>query len=144
MPVGSAGMLGLTIHQLTALNELRTRTLRDEDELSAKMALLQEDVAGNPMLTLAKNSLDPPSGGGHQQNGSGGGEVRGAMEQYAQKLARVLEEADRLRIRTVREVATEILTPQQAVEMLAAGKQLHLAVHNWGKTRDRERESQRN
>lgn len=58
------------------------------------------------------------------------------MESYSAGLARLLEEADELRMSTARALATEILTPRQAVEMLVAAKQLHLAVRDWSRRKE--------
>lgn len=134
---GSGGMIQLSSYQLNRVDELHRRTLRAEEELSSRVATLQEDVADKPLLELAMES--GPHGVENGGGGVGGGRISGAMEEYERKMGRLLEEADELRLRTARELVMEILTPRQAVELLAAGKQLHLAVHNWGQNRDRER-----
>jgi hypothetical protein len=55
------------------------------------------------------------------------------MEKYRAGLARLLEEADGLRLATARELVMDILTPRQAVETLVAAKQLHLSVRDWSR-----------
>ena len=62
-------------------------------------------------------------------------EVDKALDQHEKAMVGVLEEADRLRLSILKELIG-ILTPVQAVEFLAAGKKLHLCVHEWGKRRD--------
>lgn len=61
-----------------------------------------------------------------------GGIADGKME----RLGRVLEKADDLRLRTVRNVV-EMLTPQQAVQFLIAAAELQFGVHIWGLNHDR-------
>ena len=63
------------------------------------------------------------------------GKVERALDKHDQDIVGVLEEADRLRLSTLKELLG-ILMPRQAVEFLAAGKKLHLRVHEWGKMRD--------
>ena len=59
-----------------------------------------------------------------------------ALDSYEAALSRLLVEADELRMATARALATEILTPRQAVEMLAASKHLHLSVRDWTRRRE--------
>ncbi|KAF9621311.1 hypothetical protein IFM89_019397 [Coptis chinensis] len=54
-----------------------------------------------------------------------------ALEEHALALSRVLEDADMLRLNTVKELIN-ILTPLQAVDFLAAAKKLYLSMHEWG------------
>jgi len=62
--------------------------------------------------------------------------VDAALDSYEAALSRLLVEADELRMATARALATEILTPRQAVEMLAASKHLHLSVRDWTRRRE--------
>jgi hypothetical protein len=64
--------------------------------------------------------------------------VDAALDSYEAALSRLLVEADELRMATARALATEILTPRQAVEMLAASKHLHLSVRDWTRRREAE------
>lgn len=128
------GLVGLSAAQLATVNDLHCRTLKEEDRLSAKMATLQEDVADKPLLPIATERERRRA---EVAEGSGGHEVvEAAMNEYAVKLAGMVEEADELRVATLRTLVTEILTPLQAVELLVAAKQLHLSVHQWGQRRD--------
>lgn len=68
--------------------------------------------------------------------GAADAEVDAALDSYKAALSRLLVEADELRMATARALATEILTPRQAVEMLAAGKHLHLSVRDWSRRRE--------
>lgn len=62
------------------------------------------------------------------------GEVDRALDKQATEMVGILEAADGLRLSTLKELVG-ILTPKQAVDFLAAGKKLHLCVHEWGKKR---------
>ncbi|XP_041023976.1 protein DELAY OF GERMINATION 1 [Juglans microcarpa x Juglans regia] len=90
------------------------------------MASLQEDVADHSIVGIAK---------GLSQVGEMNGEVDRALDKHEQAMVGVLEEADRLRLSTLKELIG-ILTPRQAVDFLAVSKKLHLCVHQWGKRRD--------
>ncbi|KAF9587710.1 hypothetical protein IFM89_004687 [Coptis chinensis] len=63
------------------------------------------------------------------------GDVDCALDTSALVLASILEEADKLRLKTLREIIN-ILTPLQATDFLMATMKLHLSVHEWGKRRD--------
>lgn len=143
---GGTGLLGITARQLELINDLHRRTLRDEDALSERLAILQEDIADRPLLPIVRErerATAAAMGAGGLVGrlaaaGSGGvdAEVDAAMETYKAGLARLLEEADELRLATARAMATEILTPRQAVETLVAAKQLHLSVRDWSRRRE--------
>ncbi|KAK1666985.1 hypothetical protein QYE76_055144 [Lolium multiflorum] len=153
------GLLGIKPAQLDQINDLHHRTLREEGLLTDRLATLQEDIADRPLLPIVRereraaaaaaaalaarhvgaNSNGLP--GRLEAGGSFGGvdaEVDAAMESYRAGLAKLLEEADELRLSTARALATQILTPRQAVEMLVAGKQLHLSVRDWSRRQQRE------
>ncbi|OAY83002.1 hypothetical protein ACMD2_12859 [Ananas comosus] len=153
------GLMALSARQINLVNELHCRTLREEDRLSARLATLHEDVADAPLLPLVIKDVrtsasapgSPSAGGGGNaaaaaaadggRGWSGEEAAAAAMESYAGRLAGLVEEGDRLRVATVRALTTEILRPQQAVELLVAAKQLHLTVHDWGRRRDLHRVS---
>lgn len=114
----------LSARQLAAVDELQRKTIREERSLSTRQASLQEDLLDNPIASIVM-----AAGGG------GGGSAEAALDKHGRAMAEVLEEADRLRLGTVREVV-RILTPRQAVDFLAAGKKLRLCMQEWGKKRD--------
>ncbi|GJU15973.1 DOG1-like protein 3 isoform X1 [Tanacetum coccineum] len=62
----------------------------------------------------------------------------GDLEKKIERLVKIVEKADELRMRTLKAVV-ELLTPQQAVEFLIAAAQLHFGIHRWGLNHDRER-----
>ncbi|KAJ3695743.1 hypothetical protein LUZ60_001120 [Juncus effusus] len=146
--LASMGMMGLTACQLQMVNDLHQRTLCAEDRLSSRLATIQEDVADKPLLPLIRrqqedgtiNSFASTSSSTvHVNDGDHiDGEVEMAMKTYAEGLGRLVAEADRLRVSTVRSLLTEILSPRQAVELLVTGKQLHLSLHELALKRDRQ------
>uniref|UniRef100_A0A5B7BYH6 Putative transcription factor HBP-1b(C38)-like isoform X1 n=1 Tax=Davidia involucrata TaxID=16924 RepID=A0A5B7BYH6_DAVIN len=121
------GNLGeISAHQLNLINSLHCKTIREEDKLSTRMASLQEDIADEPLVMIAKNS---------SQVGESSVDVYRALDTHALALASILVDADKLRLSTLKELM-DILTPLQAVDLLAASKKLHLSMHEWGKRRD--------
>ncbi|KAK3165498.1 hypothetical protein QOZ80_1AG0033940 [Eleusine coracana subsp. coracana] len=148
---GTGMGMGVTAAQLALVNELHRRTLRQEGALTERLATLQEDIADRPLLPIVRErereravatALGACDDGfvgrvGVAAAGPGGvvvdAEVDAAMEGYRAGLARLLAEADELRMATARALVTEILTPRQALEMLMAAKQLHLSVRDWSR-----------
>ncbi|KAK1258007.1 hypothetical protein QJS04_geneDACA012716 [Acorus gramineus] len=97
----------LSAAQLVAVNSLHGRTVMEEDKLSRKMTSLQEDMADNPLVQFAQ--------GRKKEGGGGGGEREDMVGKKVESLAGLLEEADKLRVGTMRALVEEILTPLQAV-----------------------------
>ncbi|XP_057948958.1 protein DOG1-like 3 [Malania oleifera] len=121
------GNLGeLSWNQFSQVNDLQMKTIREEDRLSVQMAGLQDEVADQPLAVLANKAV---------RVGEPNREVERALDEHARGMARILEEADELRLRTLKELIS-FLTPLQAVEFLLAAKKLHLSVREWGKSRD--------
>lgn len=118
----------LSAHQLSQINALQCKTVREEDKLSSRMASLQEDMADHPLVGMASRR------GGSEEDGDRA-IVDRAIEDRVGALSSILVDADKLRVGTVRELV-DVLTPLQAVDLLIAAKQLHLSVHEWGKRRD--------
>ncbi|KAJ9671434.1 hypothetical protein PVL29_025239 [Vitis rotundifolia] len=111
--------------QLISINALHGRVVREEDQLSSRMASMQEDTADEPLSIIAKKL---------RTVGEYSRTVNSAIETHSQALASVLEEADKLRLSTFKGLQ-EILTPLQAAHFLVASKKLHLSMHEWGKQR---------
>ncbi|CAI0476038.1 unnamed protein product [Linum tenue] len=115
--------------QMNVINELHMRTVREEEKLTSQLASLQEDVADNPICRVVAAAT---AAGGRPR---GGREVDRALEGYDRGMVRLLKEADKLRMNTLKEIIG-VLTPIQAVDFLATGKSLHLTLHEWGKHKD--------
>ncbi|KAL5989690.1 hypothetical protein ACLOJK_010583 [Asimina triloba] len=120
------GNLGeLTAKQLEAIDGLHRRTVEEEDMLSSRLASIQEDVSEEPLVRMASER-------GREWSAT---ESNRAVEMHSAGLARLVVDADELRIRTAKDLV-EVLTPQQAAHFLIAAKQLHLSMHEWGMTRE--------
>ncbi|CAO2194751.1 unnamed protein product [Urochloa humidicola] len=139
------GSMGVTPAQMVLVTDLHRRTLRQENALSDRLATLHEDVADRPLFPIVRQrarlrggaaggGCDGPVGVvGAGEGGVVDAEVDASLGRYRAGMAQLVAEADELRVATARAMATEILTPRQAVEMLAAAKQLHLSVRDWSR-----------
>nr|CAB3478356.1 unnamed protein product [Digitaria exilis] len=146
------GRMGITPGQLALISDLHCRTLLRENALSDRLATLHEDIADRPLFPIVRQRATAmaqlsatAAAAGHggfvdgvvaRPAGVGGGvdtEVEAALRRYKEGMAQLVAEADELRMATARAMATEILTPRQAVEMLAAAKQLHLSLRDWSR-----------
>ncbi|KAF5191873.1 Transcription factor [Thalictrum thalictroides] len=122
------GNLGeLSAEQLSLVNHLHVKTIRDEDKQSRKIAAMQESM-GNKTLVQMATEWDP------DKQGESSSAEYNFLDSYELGLVGFLEEADKLRLKTLQELLN-ILTPLQAVEFLMAAKKLHLSIHNWCKKR---------
>uniref|UniRef100_A0A7N0RDW4 DOG1 domain-containing protein n=1 Tax=Kalanchoe fedtschenkoi TaxID=63787 RepID=A0A7N0RDW4_KALFE len=110
------GDLGdLSPSQFGRVSELQCETVREENEISEELGEWQEDMGD--LLELAR---------------SGGGGVAAVLEGgRMERLGRVMEKADELRMKTLRSVV-ELLTPQQAAEFLIAAAELQFGIRGWG------------
>ncbi|XP_051152275.1 protein DELAY OF GERMINATION 1-like [Andrographis paniculata] len=116
----------ISSEQLNMINTLHCKTVLEVDELSGRLASLQEDIADEPLAIMAKRvgEIGVPSKA-----------VDRAMDKLCASLGRLLANADRLRLRTLKDLMA-ILTPAQAVDLIVATKKLNLSIHEWGKRRD--------
>ncbi|KAF3655125.1 putative LRR receptor-like serine/threonine-protein kinase-like [Capsicum annuum] len=115
--------------QLNSVDELQRKTIRLENQLSNKLASLQEEIADHPFAIIANEvgDLDEMYG-----------EAEKTLDRHAKSLMNVVEEADKLRMEILKELVMNILSPLQAVNFLPASKKLHLCINAWGKTRDQQ------
>ncbi|EEF24610.1 protein DELAY OF GERMINATION 1 [Ricinus communis] len=121
------GNLGdLSLQQLNMVNVLHCKTIKHEEKLTTQLASLQEDIADEPISMVAKEQ---------SHAGDSNEVVDRALQNHDEAMVRLLQEADNLRLTTLKELIS-ILTPVQAVDYLAAGRKLHLCMHEWGKKRD--------
>ncbi|KAF8766270.1 hypothetical protein HU200_007784 [Digitaria exilis] len=144
------GRMGITHRQLALLSDLHCRTLLRENALSDRLATLHEDIADRPLFPIVRQRATATAQLSAAAAGHGGfvdgvvtgparvgggvdAEVEAALRRYKAGMAQLVAEADELRMATARAMATEILTPRQAVEMLAAAKQLHLSLRDWSR-----------
>ncbi|XP_050222105.1 protein DOG1-like 3 [Mercurialis annua] len=121
------GNLGeLSAQQMHKINDLHCRIIKREEQLTNKQASLQEEMADDPVSVIAKEHRDARES--YEQ-------VQSNIQKYEGAMFGILQEADNLRLTTLKELVS-ILTPLQAVDFLAADKKLHLCLHEWGKRRD--------
>ncbi|XP_052486191.1 protein DELAY OF GERMINATION 1-like [Gossypium raimondii] len=121
---GNLGQILAT--QLRMINNLHIKTIEEEEKLSSQLAGLQENIADQPIAMVAKRM---------SRVGESSGNVDHALDELESSMANILQEADKLRLSTLKELLA-ILTPLQGVDFLVASKKLHLCMHKWGKTRD--------
>ncbi|RWV93111.1 hypothetical protein BHE74_00002546 [Ensete ventricosum] len=117
----------LSLDQLERIDGLHRQTVRLEKEISEEEAQVQESVADARMVELTHALAESE-------------EVEAdAMEQEMKKkrdrMNQVLQRADQLRLETLKGLV-EILKPVQAVHFLIAAAELHLKVHEFGKSKD--------
>ncbi|XP_068651622.1 protein DOG1-like 4 [Aristolochia californica] len=120
----------LSLRQLAQVDELQRRIIKEEREITEKQAELQETVANVTMVELShavtERRLKPETAAER---------VETSVESMSEGLQKVLEKADNLRLRTLKDLV-DLLNPIQAVHFLTAAAELHLRLHEWGKQRD--------
>lgn len=122
--------------QITLVDNLQARTIQEEREITEKLAKHQETVADASMVELSHIATQlirspPPSADIINTNNR----VESTIESKEEPLVDLLIRADELRLKTLNEILG-ILNPFQAVHFLIAAAELHLRLHEWGRTRD--------
>lgn len=131
LTTGDLGDLSPT--QLNQVNELHKATIREEKEITEKLAKQQEAVADSSMVELSHNVTELMREGA--QTVVDGDRIEATLATKEEGLAQVLQKADDLRLKTLKQVLN-ILTPIQGVHFLIAAAELHLRLHDWGKKRE--------
>ncbi|KAJ3691013.1 hypothetical protein LUZ61_020177 [Rhynchospora tenuis] len=116
----TADLSNLSAVQLQAVHDLHRSTIKTERAISEKLAVVQKEVAAKEMVEIA---------------GAAGEGMEGEMEKKRECALSVLQQADQLRIDTIKGIVG-ILECFQAVHFLIAAAELHLAVHEYGKGKD--------
>ncbi|XP_051129120.1 protein DELAY OF GERMINATION 1-like [Andrographis paniculata] len=116
----------LSADQLVLINSLQLTTIQEEDRISRELASLQEEVADQPIVFIARDLL---------RHRDAGDEADAALEVIDVALTKILLQADNLRLNTLKELLG-MLTPIQGVRFLAMAKKLHLCFHQWGQRKD--------
>ncbi|KAE8706082.1 CBL-interacting serine/threonine-protein kinase 12-like [Hibiscus syriacus] len=100
----SLGQISAT--QLRMINDLHLKTIKEERKLSSQLASLQENIADQPIAMVAKrlSHVGEPSR-----------EVDRALDELDVSMSNILQEADKLRLSTLKELLG-ILTPLQGVD----------------------------
>ncbi|KAF6151636.1 hypothetical protein GIB67_003723 [Kingdonia uniflora] len=113
------GNLGeLSARQLNWVNDLHCKIVREEDKISRRLENLQEEVGEEPLEL--------------EQIGESNGHVYQGLNEYMLALASIMEDADELRLKSLKELMS-ILSPLQGVNFMVASKKLYLSMHEWGK-----------
>ncbi|KAF6145525.1 hypothetical protein GIB67_012513 [Kingdonia uniflora] len=130
--LGTGDLADLSPSQLSSVDDLQRKTIREEKEITEKMAKHQETMADSSMVELTHVVTELM-----RENEMGGFEeerVEGTLAPKEEGLENLLERADDLRKRTLKGVI-DILSPIQAVHFLIAAAELHLRLHEWGEKR---------
>ena len=135
--LGTCDLSDLSPTQLTRVDELQRRTIREERDITEKMAKIQETVADQSMVELSHIVTELISSGG---GGGGDGDeleerVKLALASKVEVLEEIFHKADDLRMRTLKAIL-DVFTPLQAVHFLIAAAELQLRVHDWGMKKD--------
>ncbi|KAK4388675.1 protein DELAY OF GERMINATION 1 [Sesamum angolense] len=125
---GDSDFPKLSASQLSAIDKLQRRTTIEEEMLTAQMASLQQDIADMPLALIARE-LSPR----HELNL----DVKNGLEKFEEAMRSAMDDADKLRTNTAKELLT-ILKPVEALEYIIAAKKLRLCIQSWGIERDRE------
>ncbi|XP_002528014.2 protein DOG1-like 4 [Ricinus communis] len=130
------GDLGdLSPNQLVQVDEFQRRIIREEKNITEKMAKHQATVADTSMVELthaiSKTRRDEGSSIGNEVQER----VESTLKTKLEGLEKVLQKADDLRLRTLKGII-DILTPDQTVHFLIAAAELHLRLHELGKKMD--------
>ncbi|KAM3284930.1 hypothetical protein P3S67_023729 [Capsicum chacoense] len=121
------GDLGeLTSKQMNMIDALQAKTIKQEKILSSKLASLQEDIVDQPIASKIINEMGEC------------GNADEALDEHGRHMAGIMEEADELRMETLKEIVLNILKPIQAVEYLEAAKRMRLCFGKWGEKRDQQ------
>lgn len=131
----STGDLGdLSPNQLYQVNELQKNTIREERDITEKHAKLQETVADTSTVELSHVVTELLR---EEERASAveDGQVEANLTSKENRLVEVMQKADDLRLKTLKQVV-EVLTPAQSVHFFIAAAELHLRVHEWGKRLD--------
>ncbi|XVE86454.1 hypothetical protein DITRI_Ditri18aG0035300 [Diplodiscus trichospermus] len=133
--LGRGDLGDLSASQLSRIDELQARTIREERDRSEKMANHQETVADSSMVELSHMVSEM------MRSGDGKGvrvekeRTESAVESKEEGFQEILQGADDLRLKTLKNVI-DILSPMQGVHFLIAAAELQLRIHEWGKQRD--------
>ncbi|MCD7446209.1 2-deoxyglucose-6-phosphatase [Datura stramonium] len=107
--------------QLSMIDELQGVTIREERRISTRLASLQEDMVDQQFSGKMKKKTDCDKDDECENADE-------TLDEHSQHMAGVMEEADKLRMKTLKEIVLTILDPIQAVEYLAAAKKISFAL----------------
>ncbi|MBA0787041.1 hypothetical protein Gotri_026731, partial [Gossypium trilobum] len=94
---GNLGQILAT--QLRMINNLHIKTIEVEEKLSSQLAGLQENIADQPIAMVAKRM---------SRVGESSGNVDHALDELESSMANILQEADKLRLSTLKELLADL------------------------------------
>ncbi|KAL6551915.1 hypothetical protein OROGR_008069 [Orobanche gracilis] len=121
--------------QMERVDKLQMEILKEEKEITEKLARQQEKVADASMVELSHAVSEMVSKGAEADRAVAEGRVDSVLAPKVEGMVRILHMADELRLKTLKKVIG-ILLPSQGVYFLIAAAQLHLRVHEWGTKKD--------
>ncbi|XP_011097086.1 protein DOG1-like 3 [Sesamum indicum] len=126
---------GLSYTQLNQVNELQRGTIREEKEITEKLAKQQEKVADSLMVELSHAVTESIREGNQAGPIVADERIEATLAVKEEGFTEIIKRADDLRLKTLRELINT-LTPSQGVHFLIAAAELHMRLHEWGKKRD--------
>uniref|UniRef100_A0A0A0L3Q0 DOG1 domain-containing protein n=1 Tax=Cucumis sativus TaxID=3659 RepID=A0A0A0L3Q0_CUCSA len=139
--LSTGDLADLSSHQVIKIDTLQRGVVKQEKEITEKMAKYQETIADPSMVELSHMATKfkmGTSGGGGQNDGELNmveEELKLALATKECGLKEVVKMADELRLETLKQIIG-ILTLTQRVHFLIAAAELHLRIHEWGLKRD--------
>lgn len=124
----------LTEEQTEIIHKLSQETKRLERALDDEMAKIQENVAAPPLMDFARSVGQRPQPFHHIDIE----EIDTMIESLKSSMINVLNDADRLRTRTV-ERLLQVLSPVQSVSFFAAAAELLMRIRNLGLQKEADR-----
>lgn len=129
--IDTPNMASLSATQLQRISALQEATQKSEEELEHRMAILQQGMADQPLLSLAQADA--------KQHEKDEADTESVLETAMDDKLKVLEEivvaADNLRMETLTKMLT-LLNAVQAAQYLVAAAQIHIAIRDLGKKRN--------
>lgn len=130
----SATMASLSPEQLSTISDLQIKTVERENELSRRMAVLQQGLANEPLVSLARTEATAESS---QQSADQQEEkpktVRGFVNCKLRALEELLIDADNLRLETLDKML-KVLTVFQSAQYLVAAGHLRICIRRMGQS----------
>lgn len=125
-------LASLSASQLSQISELQSSTCKEEEIIGDSMALLQQSIADEPLLSLSQAD-------GIQRQ-SADEDLKKAVKEKLIKLEESSIQADALRRRTLKKVLN-ILTTLQRAQYLVAAAQLQIALRHLGEKLNTDKEA---
>lgn len=134
LPTGN--LADLSSNQIKKIDSSHRRTVREEKEITEKMAKYQEMIAEPSMVELSHVATKAiMEGEGESREFAMEERLRMTLERKENDLKEIVQMADELRLKTLKGIFG-IMTKRQTIYFLIAAAELHLRIHEWGMQRD--------